>query len=164
MVLAVIASILHATFGTTAGSKSIVPARTLLGDMVVSWLHRSSSRFSTTVCSIQQQDPHKCQEWRADSVGYIKQDGRREIRCASTDPVSLCCPHLASERRTKDHTRAINKLSVSHVVHYYCITGSADGDMRIWVRTNIPESFDHFSYCSIGSPRPHEISDASAIP
>ncbi|KAF6744343.1 hypothetical protein DFP72DRAFT_929836 [Ephemerocybe angulata] len=36
------------------------------------------------------------------------------------------------ERRTKDHIRSINKLAVSHVVHYYCITGSADGDMRIW--------------------------------
>ncbi|KAJ2914600.1 hypothetical protein MD484_g5846, partial [Candolleomyces efflorescens] len=44
------------------------------------------------------------------------------------------------ERRTKDHTRAINKLSVSHVVHYYCITGSADGDMRIWDLRDLTKS------------------------
>ena len=37
------------------------------------------------------------------------------------------------ERRAKDHIRSINKLSVSHVVHHYCITGSSDGDLRVWV-------------------------------
>ncbi|KAH9481800.1 GATOR complex protein WDR24 [Psilocybe cubensis] len=36
------------------------------------------------------------------------------------------------ERRTKDHIRSIHKMSVSHVVHHYCITGSADGHMRVW--------------------------------
>lgn len=36
------------------------------------------------------------------------------------------------ERRTKDHIRSIHKLSVSHIIHHYCITGSADGDMRVW--------------------------------
>ncbi|KAF8067048.1 hypothetical protein FPV67DRAFT_1497690 [Lyophyllum atratum] len=36
------------------------------------------------------------------------------------------------ERRSKDHLRSINTLSVSHIVHHYCITGSADGDMRVW--------------------------------
>ncbi|KAF8960014.1 hypothetical protein BDZ97DRAFT_1922438 [Flammula alnicola] len=36
------------------------------------------------------------------------------------------------ERRTKDHIRSINKMSVSHIVHHYCITGSADGHMRVW--------------------------------
>lgn len=41
---------------------------------------------------------------------------------------------LASERRTKDHIRSINKLSVSHIVQHYCITGSTDGDLRVWVR------------------------------
>ncbi|KAF8627536.1 hypothetical protein AX15_004384 [Amanita polypyramis BW_CC] len=36
------------------------------------------------------------------------------------------------ERRTKDHIRSINQLSISHAVHHYCVTGSADGDLRIW--------------------------------
>ncbi|KAG5719367.1 WD repeat-containing protein 24 [Termitomyces sp. T112] len=36
------------------------------------------------------------------------------------------------ERRSKDHPRSINAVSVSHIVYYYCITGSADGDMRVW--------------------------------
>ncbi|GLB41390.1 putative WD40 repeats [Lyophyllum shimeji] len=36
------------------------------------------------------------------------------------------------ERRSKDHLRSINTMSVSHIVHHYCITGSADGDMRVW--------------------------------
>ncbi|KAJ6623550.1 hypothetical protein B0H10DRAFT_2010419 [Mycena sp. CBHHK59/15] len=36
------------------------------------------------------------------------------------------------ERRTKDHIRSVHKLSVSHIVHHYCITGSADGDLRVW--------------------------------
>ncbi|KAG6908862.1 hypothetical protein DXG01_002936 [Tephrocybe rancida] len=36
------------------------------------------------------------------------------------------------ERRSKDHIRSINAMSVSHIVQYYCITGSADGDMRVW--------------------------------
>jgi len=36
------------------------------------------------------------------------------------------------ERRSKVHIRSINKLSVSHIVQHYCITGSADGDVRVW--------------------------------
>ncbi|KAF8638431.1 hypothetical protein AX17_002213 [Amanita inopinata Kibby_2008] len=36
------------------------------------------------------------------------------------------------ERRTKDHIRSINQLSISHSVYHYCVTGSADGDLRIW--------------------------------
>ncbi|KAF9457119.1 hypothetical protein BDZ94DRAFT_1302117 [Collybia nuda] len=36
------------------------------------------------------------------------------------------------ERRSKDHIRSIHTMSVSHIVHHYCITGSADGDMRVW--------------------------------
>ncbi|KAG6375919.1 hypothetical protein JVT61DRAFT_2787 [Boletus reticuloceps] len=36
------------------------------------------------------------------------------------------------ERKTKNHIRSIHKLSCSSMVPYYCITGSADGDMRIW--------------------------------
>ena len=40
---------------------------------------------------------------------------------------------LCEERRMKDHIRSINKMSVSQVVPHYCITGSADGDLRVWV-------------------------------
>ncbi|KAH7885076.1 hypothetical protein F5I97DRAFT_1810259 [Phlebopus sp. FC_14] len=36
------------------------------------------------------------------------------------------------ERKTKYHNRSIHKLSCSTIVPYYCVTGSADGDMRIW--------------------------------
>ncbi|KAJ7632721.1 hypothetical protein FB45DRAFT_978405 [Roridomyces roridus] len=36
------------------------------------------------------------------------------------------------ELKTKDHQRSVHKLSVSQIVHHYCITGSADGDLRIW--------------------------------
>ncbi|KAJ6502455.1 hypothetical protein C8R45DRAFT_1070888 [Mycena sanguinolenta] len=36
------------------------------------------------------------------------------------------------ERRTKDHLRSVHKLAVSHIVHHYCVTGSADGDLRVW--------------------------------
>ncbi|KAH7923852.1 hypothetical protein BV22DRAFT_1067906 [Leucogyrophana mollusca] len=36
------------------------------------------------------------------------------------------------ERKTKNHIRSIHKLSCSSIVHYYCVTGSADGDMRVW--------------------------------
>jgi WD repeat-containing protein 24 len=31
----------------------------------------------------------------------------------------------------------VNALSVSHVVHHYCITGSSDGDVRVWVKFSI---------------------------
>jgi len=41
--------------------------------------------------------------------------------------------HTLAERRTKDHIRSIHKISVSQIVHHYCITGSADGHMRVWV-------------------------------
>ncbi|KDQ51501.1 hypothetical protein JAAARDRAFT_210996 [Jaapia argillacea MUCL 33604] len=36
------------------------------------------------------------------------------------------------ERKTKDHIRSIHKLSYSNIVPYYCVTGSADGDVRVW--------------------------------
>ncbi|KIM74206.1 hypothetical protein PILCRDRAFT_711720 [Piloderma croceum F 1598] len=36
------------------------------------------------------------------------------------------------ERRTKDHIRSIHQLSISSIVHYYCVTGGADGDVRVW--------------------------------
>jgi len=38
------------------------------------------------------------------------------------------------EQRTKHHLRSINQLAISYSVHHYCVTGSADGDLRIWVR------------------------------
>ncbi|KAF8813412.1 hypothetical protein BYT27DRAFT_7158298 [Phlegmacium glaucopus] len=44
------------------------------------------------------------------------------------------------ERRTKDHIRSINKMSVSQVVHHYCITGSADGDLRVWDLRDLTKS------------------------
>ncbi|KAI0317396.1 hypothetical protein OF83DRAFT_146560 [Amylostereum chailletii] len=36
------------------------------------------------------------------------------------------------ERRSRDHLRSIHTLSLSSVVHSYCVTGSADGDLRVW--------------------------------
>ncbi|KAG2077771.1 hypothetical protein BDR04DRAFT_1064549 [Suillus decipiens] len=36
------------------------------------------------------------------------------------------------ERKTKFHIRSIHKVSCSTIVPYYCVTGSADGDMRVW--------------------------------
>ncbi|KIY43394.1 hypothetical protein FISHEDRAFT_52780 [Fistulina hepatica ATCC 64428] len=36
------------------------------------------------------------------------------------------------ERRAKDHLRSIHKISISPVVHHYCVTGSADGCLRVW--------------------------------
>ncbi|KAJ3511977.1 hypothetical protein NLJ89_g3787 [Agrocybe chaxingu] len=44
------------------------------------------------------------------------------------------------ERRTKDHIRSIHKMSVSQVVHHYCITGSADGHMRVWDLRDLSKS------------------------
>jgi len=37
------------------------------------------------------------------------------------------------ERRTRDHSRSIHALSYSPILKYYCLTGSADGDLRVWV-------------------------------
>ncbi|KAJ3813050.1 hypothetical protein F5876DRAFT_36006 [Lentinula aff. lateritia] len=36
------------------------------------------------------------------------------------------------ERKSKDHIRSIHALSISPVVSNYCITGSSDGDLRVW--------------------------------
>ncbi|EIN06922.1 hypothetical protein PUNSTDRAFT_136739 [Punctularia strigosozonata HHB-11173 SS5] len=44
------------------------------------------------------------------------------------------------ERRTRDHMRAIHRLSYSRQVHYYCVTGSADCDMRVWDLRNLSQS------------------------
>lgn len=63
--------------------------------------------------------------WDLDKAGNTKY-GRCVHLSAFTTNVPL-------ERKTKNHIRSIHKLSCSSVVPYYCITGSADGDMRIWV-------------------------------
>ncbi|ESK95845.1 wd repeat-containing protein 24 [Moniliophthora roreri MCA 2997] len=36
------------------------------------------------------------------------------------------------ERRAKDHLRSIHSVCVSPLVPHYCLTGSADGDLRVW--------------------------------
>ncbi|KAF9782978.1 hypothetical protein BJ322DRAFT_186081 [Thelephora terrestris] len=40
--------------------------------------------------------------------------------------------HVKYERRARDHTRAIHRISYSTIVHHYCLSGSADGDVRTW--------------------------------
>lgn len=72
--------------------------------------------------------------------------------------------HLKShvERRSKDHIRSINRLSVSRVVHYYCITGSADGDMRIWVSRSTSLVGDKNTDTSPGSERSLKVCHKSA--
>jgi hypothetical protein len=39
------------------------------------------------------------------------------------------------ETSARSHLRAIHKLALSTHLPHYCITGSADGDMRAWVWT-----------------------------
>ncbi|KAF7305081.1 WD-REPEATS-REGION domain-containing protein [Mycena kentingensis (nom. inval.)] len=36
------------------------------------------------------------------------------------------------ESKAKDHMRAVHKIAVSPIVHHYCITASADCDLRAW--------------------------------
>ncbi|CAK5277372.1 unnamed protein product [Mycena citricolor] len=36
------------------------------------------------------------------------------------------------ERKAKDHVRSVHKLAVSPLAQHYCVTGSADGDLRAW--------------------------------
>ncbi|KAK0449993.1 hypothetical protein EV421DRAFT_1704652 [Armillaria borealis] len=50
------------------------------------------------------------------------------------------------ERRTKDHTRSIHKLSVSSIVHHYCVTGSSDGDLRIWDIRDLSKSINRIRH------------------
>ena len=38
-----------------------------------------------------------------------------------------------SERKARDHVRSIHCLAYSVVSQNYCTTGSADGDLRVWV-------------------------------
>ncbi|KAK0469994.1 uncharacterized protein EV420DRAFT_1662756, partial [Desarmillaria tabescens] len=50
------------------------------------------------------------------------------------------------ERRTKDHSRSIHKLSVSSIVHHYCVTGSSDGDLRIWDIRDLSKSINRIRH------------------
>lgn len=42
------------------------------------------------------------------------------------------------ERRIRDHVRSIHVLQYSPVLQSYCMTGSADGDIRVWVSVSGP--------------------------
>ncbi|KAI0093423.1 hypothetical protein BDY19DRAFT_923627 [Irpex rosettiformis] len=44
------------------------------------------------------------------------------------------------ERRVRGHVRSIHKIAYSTVLRDYCITGSADGDIRVWDLRNLTES------------------------
>ncbi|CCL98560.1 uncharacterized protein FIBRA_00560 [Fibroporia radiculosa] len=44
------------------------------------------------------------------------------------------------ERRTRDHSRSIHALSYSPILGYYCVTGSADGDLRVWDMRDLTKS------------------------
>ncbi|OBZ65249.1 WD repeat-containing protein 24 [Grifola frondosa] len=44
------------------------------------------------------------------------------------------------ERRTRDHARSIHALSYSPILQNYCMTGSADGDLRVWDLRDISKS------------------------
>lgn len=68
--------------------------------------------------------------WDLDRSGSTKYGTCRRPSPFTTD--------RSAERKTKNHIRSIHKLSCSPTVPYYCITGSADGDMRIWVRLFVP--------------------------
>lgn len=68
--------------------------------------------------------------WDLDKPG-----GTKYGRCLR---LSASMTNVPVERKTKNHIRCIHKLSCSSIVPYYCITGSADGDMRIWVRLFAP--------------------------
>ncbi|KAI0044133.1 WD40 repeat-like protein [Auriscalpium vulgare] len=44
------------------------------------------------------------------------------------------------ERRVRLHTRAIHKLAYSELAPYYCLTGAADGDVRVWDLRDLTKS------------------------
>lgn len=44
------------------------------------------------------------------------------------------------ERRTRDHSRSIHALAYSPILTYYCLTGSADGDLRVWDLRDLSKS------------------------
>ncbi|KIY64047.1 hypothetical protein CYLTODRAFT_359035 [Cylindrobasidium torrendii FP15055 ss-10] len=50
------------------------------------------------------------------------------------------------ERRVKDHTRSIHKLALSSIVQHYCITGSSDGDLRIWDIRDMSHSINRIHF------------------
>ncbi|KAI0929589.1 hypothetical protein AcV7_005082 [Taiwanofungus camphoratus] len=52
------------------------------------------------------------------------------------------------ERRTRDHTRSIHALSYSPILGYYCMTGSADGDLRIWDLRDLSKSIMRIHHAS----------------
>ena len=41
--------------------------------------------------------------------------------------------YASIERRVRQHVRSIHKIAYSNVLRDYCITGSADGEIRVWV-------------------------------
>jgi WD40 repeat protein len=92
------------------------------------------------VASVQQQDLDQCSQRRAYCMGS-EQIGNQQVWWGPSYPLLGIHPIFALlERRSKDHIRSIHAMSVSHIVHHYCITGSADGDMRVWVcsRSRVP--------------------------
>lgn len=132
-----------------------------LGDTDVCPSHTMLRDPYKLLCSVQQQDIDQCSQWRAHNVGY-KQVGWDKVWCVA----ALYRRHSSSkshvERRSKDHIRSINRLSVSRVVHYYCITGSADGDMRIWVCRPTSLVGDKHTDTSPGSERSLKVRHKSA--
>lgn len=42
-------------------------------------------------------------------------------------------PKSVPEHRIREHSRSIHKIAYSTIVPYYCMTGSADGDIRVYV-------------------------------
>ena len=57
-----------------------------------------------------------------------------------------------AEPRSKDHIRAIKKLSANPIVQYYCMTGSADEGVQVWVLI-IEASIGTYSVTSLSRPR-----------
>lgn len=56
--------------------------------------------------------------------------------------------NLCLERKTREHFRSIHTMNVSRIVHHYCMTGSADGDFRVWVQKFLFPSFLLFNLLS----------------
>ncbi|KAI0766904.1 hypothetical protein BD413DRAFT_567976 [Trametes elegans] len=52
------------------------------------------------------------------------------------------------ERRTRDHARSIHTLQYSPVLQSYCMTGSADGDLRIWDIRDLTKSIMRIHHLS----------------
>jgi WD40 repeat protein len=64
---------------------------------------------------------------RTDRASWV----RRTVSNLSSPRMTASHP----ETSARSHLRAIHKLALSTHLPHYCITGSADGDMRAWVRT-----------------------------